>query len=142
MTQAINAIGPGAAATMGGAASKDAAHASPTASARVIALPEFGAAASGVSPHGDARPVLRDWGALHQIKTRLQVSVGEASLSVGELVGAKAGQVIRLDSGIDQPVTLSIEGHVVARGQLVALDGHFAVRLTELPAPLQPSDPA
>ncbi len=49
---------------------------------------------------------------------------------------AKEHQVLRLDRGVDQPVDLTIEGKVVARGQLVAVDGHFAVRITELPVAL------
>ncbi|MNY65664.1 flagellar motor switch protein [compost metagenome] len=55
---------------------------------------------------------------------------------MGELLSAKEHQVLKLDRGIEQPVDLTIEGKVVARGQLVAVDGHFAVRITELPMAL------
>lgn len=129
MTQAVNAIEPALAAgpTLREAGARV---------ARVIALPELHAPHDTADPGADAAPVLRDWQALNQIKTQLQVSVGEATLTVGELVGARPGHVVRLDSTVDQPVTLSIGSQVVARGQLVAVDGHFAVRLTELPAPL------
>jgi flagellar motor switch protein FliN/FliY len=34
-------------------------------------------------------------------------------------------------------VDLVLEGKVVARGELVAVDGFFAVRITELPLPLR-----
>jgi flagellar motor switch protein FliN/FliY len=34
-------------------------------------------------------------------------------------------------------VDLLLDGKVVARGQLVAVDGHFAVRITELPVALK-----
>ncbi len=107
--------------------------------AQIITLPDLHAA-----PDGDAgersssieAPILRDWNPLHQIKAKLQVCVGEATISVGELLGAKENQVLRLDRSFDQPVDLTIEGKVVARGQLVAVDGHFAVRITELPVAL------
>lgn len=105
--------------------------------AQIISLPDLHAGAEGdggASAGGAA--VLKDWNPLHQIKARLQVCVGEATLTVGELLGAKEHQVLRLDRGIDQPVDLTIEGKVVARGQLVAVDGHFAVRITELPVAL------
>ncbi|MDQ8035475.1 MAG: FliM/FliN family flagellar motor C-terminal domain-containing protein [Bordetella sp.] len=137
MNQALNAIesttasAAGVAAGHGGGA-RDAGHRQ----ARVISLPEAQTGAATAEAAGEGRPVLRDWSALHQIKTRVQVSVGEADVTVGELMGAKSGHVIRLDSDVEQPVTLLIEGHVVARGQLVAVDGHFAVRLTEMPIPL------
>ncbi|QGW82256.1 FliM/FliN family flagellar motor switch protein [Variovorax paradoxus] len=105
--------------------------------AQIIALPDLHAGQhdEGANPTGDGT-ILKDWNPLHQIRAKLQVCVGEATLSVGELLGAKEHQVLRLDREIDQAVDLTIEGRVVARGQLVAVDGHFAVRLTELPVSL------
>jgi flagellar motor switch protein FliN len=74
---------------------------------------------------------------LHSVRARLQVCVGEAELSVGELLAAKEHQILVLDRTVDQPVDMLLEGKVVARGQLVAVDGRFAVRITELPLPLK-----
>jgi flagellar motor switch protein FliN/FliY len=73
---------------------------------------------------------------LHQVKTTLQVCVGSAVITVGELLNAKEHQVLVLDRSALQPVDLVLEGHVVARGQLVAVGSQFAVRLTELPVSL------
>ena len=73
---------------------------------------------------------------LQQVKVTLQVCVGAATLTVGELLNAQAQQVLVLDTGLAQPVDLLLEGQVVARGQLVAVGDQFAVRLVELPVPL------
>jgi flagellar motor switch protein FliN/FliY len=73
---------------------------------------------------------------LLQVRATVQVLLGEASLTVGELATARAGQVLALDRPVDGLVDLVLNGHVVARGQLVAVDDHFAVRLTETPPPL------
>ena len=73
---------------------------------------------------------------LHSVRTRLTVCVGTAELSVGELLGAKEQQVLRLDRTVEQPVDILLEGQVVARGMLVAVGEHFGVRITELPRPL------
>lgn len=97
-------------------------------------LPEKRAESSHRS--GAATPVLQEWNPLHQIRANLQVMVGEATISVGELLGAKEHQVLTLDRAMDAPIDLTIEGKVVARGQLVAVDGHFGVRITELPVAL------
>ena len=78
---------------------------------------------------------------LHQVKATLQVCVGAATLTVGELMAAKEQQVLVLDRGVEQPVDLLLEGQVVARGQLVAVDNQFAVRITELPLPLSLGKP-
>ena len=86
------------------------------------------------SQHG---PVLvREAHPLHAVRVSLQVRVGEAVMTVGELLAARENEVLLLDRSVEQPVDLLLEGSVVARGQLVAVEGSFAVRITELPAPL------
>ena len=75
---------------------------------------------------------------LHQIKTQLQVCIGDIHLTVGELMAAREHQVLVLDRRLNQPVDVLLEGRVVARGELVAVDDQFAVRITELPLPLKP----
>lgn len=101
-------------------------------SAQWLALPEAQDPAASAAPLKPAHSPLLD------VKARLQVCVGEAVLSVGELTGAKLGQVIELDREVDGVVDLLLEGRVVARGQLVAVGDCFGIRLTELPLPLVP----
>jgi flagellar motor switch protein FliN/FliY len=74
---------------------------------------------------------------LHALKVQLQVRVGCATMTVGELMAARENQVLALDRAVDQPVDLVLEGQTVARGQLVAVEDAFAVRITELPRPLK-----
>lgn len=86
---------------------------------------------------GEGAALLREPHPLHAVKVRLQVCVGEAEMRVGELLGAHAGEVLVLQRAVDHPIDLLLEGKVVARGQLVAIDGSFGVRITELPLPLK-----
>jgi flagellar motor switch protein FliN len=74
---------------------------------------------------------------LHGVKAKLRVCIGELEMTVGELLAAKLDQVFTLDRTLHQPVDLVLENKTSARGQLVALDGHFAIRITELPVPLR-----
>ena len=99
-----------------------------------LALPGL---APGVS---DSAPLLETASSnpLHQIRTRLQVCIGDIHLTVGELMAAREHQVLVLDRQLAQPVDVMLEGRVVARGELVAVDDQFAVRITELPLPLTP----
>lgn len=87
---------------------------------------------------GEGAAAVADRNPLHDIQARLRVSVGELELSIGQLLAARAGEVFTLDRTIQQPVDLLLEGRVVMRGQLVAVDGHFGVRVTELAVPLKP----
>jgi flagellar motor switch protein FliN len=102
------------------------------AKAQWIGLPEAVAPAPGAARLTPAQNPLLD------VKARLQVCVGEAVMTVGELTRAQVGQVVALDREVDAPVDLLLEGRVVARGQLVAVGEHFGIRLTELPLPLKP----
>lgn len=86
-----------------------------------------------VSPPGtgDRLPVAMQ--ALHGVKVQLQVRVGHARMTVRDLLEAREHAVLPLDRAVDEPVDLLLEGKVVARGHLVAVDGKFGVRITELP---------
>jgi flagellar motor switch protein FliN/FliY len=111
-------------------------HGNESPTAKVISLGELhGEAAHRLSE--PSVPLMENANPLHAIRTRLQVHVGGAELSVGELLAAKEHQVLILDRAVDQSVDLLLEGQVVARGQLVAVDGCFAVRITELPIALK-----
>jgi flagellar motor switch protein FliN/FliY len=88
------------------------------------------------APEGPA--LCTDVHPLHALRVRLQVSVGAADMSVGELLAARENEVLVLDRAVQDPVDLTLEGKVVARGQLVVVaEGLFAVRITELPLPLK-----
>lgn len=115
-------------------------------SAQMISLPEMASHEPGNSNSSDSdtQPAniighsvgISEMHPLYQVKATLQVCVGEATVTVGELMSAKQHQVLKLDRTLENPVDLFLNGQVVARGQLVAVDGHFAVRITELPMPL------
>lgn len=83
-------------------------------------------------------PVLANINPLHAIKAKLQVCVGQTEISLGDLIAAKESDVLILDRKIDEAVDLLLSGKVVARGLLVASEGRFAIRITELPLPLKP----
>jgi flagellar motor switch protein FliN/FliY len=99
--------------------------------AQPIELGEMSATAGG-----DAN-LLADLNPLHQVKATVQVCIGQVSMPIGELMALKAHQVVRLQQAVEEPVDLLVEGKPVARGQLVAVDGQFAIRITELPVALQ-----
>lgn len=103
--------------------------------AQVISLVEM--QAEPASPSFGSAPLVSHFNPLHAVRTRLQVCVGDIELTVGELLAAREHHVLSLNRSIDEPIELLLEGKVVARGQLVAVDGHFGVRITELPVPLK-----
>jgi len=109
----------------------------PQPTAQVISLSEVHAEPGRPPVEGAALAVTAP-NPLHAVKARLQVSVGHVEISIGDLLAAKEHQVLLLDRAVDDPVDLLLEGKVVARGQLVAVDGRFGLRITDLPFPLKP----
>lgn len=106
----------------------------PVPTAHTIALGELPDA-----PPDDTAPLApRPTNPLHKVVTQLQVVVGTCTMTVGELMALRGGQVLPLEQALDAPVDVVLEGQVVARGVLVAVDECFAVRLTELPMLLAP----
>jgi flagellar motor switch protein FliN/FliY len=107
--------------------------------AQNLALDDIASAKAPGAPQG---PLLSSPHPLHGIQAVLQVCVGHAQVTVGDLLNATEQRVVVLDRTPEQPVDLLLNGQVVARGHLVAVDGHFAVRISELPLPLTLAAPA
>jgi len=68
--------------------------------------------------------------ALSQLTLPVQVRIGSATMTIGELVRLRAGAVVTLDRGLDEPVELLVGERAVARGELVAIDDEMGVRIT------------
>ena len=68
---------------------------------------------------------------LGSVKVQVSVRVGSAEASVAELLDLKQGSLLALDRLVDEPLDVLVDGHVVARGMLVAVGEHFGVRITE-----------
>ncbi|MEH3040410.1 MAG: FliM/FliN family flagellar motor switch protein [Sphingomonas paucimobilis] len=66
------------------------------------------------------------------VSVEVEAVVGDARMTVGELTGLTAGTTLALDAALNRPVSLRLEGQEIARGELVAVDGRFGVRLTEI----------
>ncbi len=70
-----------------------------------------------------------------KIPVTVQIVIGKTKMSVADLVKLGPGSVITLDRHIGDPVDLVVNGHLVARGQLVIVDeenSQFGISLTEV----------
>lgn len=92
-----------------------------------IDLPEAPAA----SPIGNPL-VSRDLGLVGHVTVKLSALVGSATLSIDVLFALKRGEIVALNESVDDPITLLLNGKPVAKGELVAIEDCFGVRITEL----------
>lgn len=66
------------------------------------------------------------------VRVSLRARLGEATMSVEDLLALTAGSVVTLDTAMNQPVDLLLNDDLVARGEIVAVGDNFGVRLTEV----------
>lgn len=60
------------------------------------------------------------------------IRIGTLTLSIAELHQLKKGQVMTLDQKTEEPVEIMVNQHVIARGELMSCDDHFAIQITEI----------
>jgi len=81
-----------------------------------------------------ARVQARSLAALRQLCLQVEVRLGSADLTIGELLELRSGDALSLGRRVDDPVELIVGDQVIARGELVAVDEQLGVRITEIVA--------
>jgi flagellar motor switch protein FliN/FliY len=74
---------------------------------------------------------------LARIPMRLSVEVGATSMTLAELIALKQDAVVQLDRQTDDPLDILVNGTLIARGEIVSVDGRYGVRICEIAAPVQ-----
>ena len=69
---------------------------------------------------------------LMDVQLPVAIRFGETEMILEEIVKLGVGSVIELNSGIDQPVELVVNNRILARGEVVNVDGFYGVRITEI----------
>lgn len=62
----------------------------------------------------------------------ISIELGKASKKVKEILEFTQGTIIELDKQAGAPVDIIVNGHLIARGDVVVIDDNFAVRVTEI----------
>jgi len=73
--------------------------------------------------------------ALHRfgdVKVRLSVELGRADMPLKEVLALGEGSVVSLNRLTDELLDVTANGRVIARGEVVAQDGRFALRIVNL----------
>ncbi|MGH8038008.1 MAG: FliM/FliN family flagellar motor switch protein [Pseudomonas sp.] len=71
---------------------------------------------------------------LHDVTVVLEVRLGVTETTVKTLMDLRLGATVELSQHVQQDVDVLLNGRVIARGEIVAVDDHFGVRITELAA--------
>jgi flagellar motor switch protein FliN/FliY len=68
------------------------------------------------------------------VSVELKVEIGRTTMTIRELLDLAPGTVITLDRMAGEPVDLLVNEKRIARGEVVAVDEEFGLRVTEVVA--------
>lgn len=69
---------------------------------------------------------------LMDVDMKLTVELGRARLKFRDVLNLTAGSVVELAKLTSEPVDIIVNGALLATGEVVVVDDHFAVRITKL----------
>ena len=75
---------------------------------------------------------------LGDVELDLKIELGRTRMVLEDVLKLRRGTVVPLDKLIGEPVDIIAGGQLIARGEVVVLNGNFATRIIELIAPGEP----
>ena len=96
------------------------------------AAPVSASSVSPVSEEGPAKLAL-----LMDVELALTLRFGSRRLLLREVLDLNPGAVVELDRKVEEAVDVLLDGRLVARGEIVVVNGNYGVRVTEV-APASP----
>ena len=72
---------------------------------------------------------------LMDVELAVTLRFGSRRLLLREILDLNPGAVIELDRQVDEPVDVLLDGRLVARGEVVVMDGNYGLRVTEVASP-------
>lgn len=69
---------------------------------------------------------------LMNVPLQVTAELGKCKMAVSEILKLGTGSIVELDRLAGGPVDLLVNNKLVARGEVVAIDENFGVRVTEL----------
>ena len=79
-----------------------------------------------LSDEGKSMDVLRD------VEMEVSVELGRINMPLGRVLQLARGSVIELDKLAGEPVDILVNGQRIAQGEVVVIDEHFGVRISNL----------
>jgi flagellar motor switch protein FliN/FliY len=83
---------------------------------------------------GTPRPD-RNLALLAGVSVRVSVEVGSAAMRLSDLLNLAEGSVIELDRQANDLLDIMANGTLIAKGEIVTVDGRYGVRVVDVVAP-------
>ena len=72
------------------------------------------------------------------VKVKVTVQLGSCQLPMRDVLELSAGSVVQLTQQASDPVGLYVNDKLVAYGEVVVVEDHFGIKITELVGSVQP----
>jgi len=109
---------------------------------QAVAVADPSAEASGGNADHESSSLLKDLGSqenqpgnldmLLDVNLKITVELGRAQLKFRDVLNLSTGSVVELGRQTSEPVDILVNGALLASGEVVVVDDHFAVRITKL----------
>lgn len=83
-------------------------------------------------PMGGTNGDSRSMDLLRDVEMDVSVELGRIELPLGKVLQLTKGSVIELEKLAGEPVDILVNGHNIAKGEVVVIDEHFGVRISSL----------
>ena len=77
----------------------------------------------------------RNFDLLAGVSLRVSVEVGSTSMSLADLLNLSDGSVIELDRAATDLLDIYANGTLIAKGEIVSVDGRYGIQVAEVVAP-------
>ncbi len=104
-----------------------------TTSASAVATDTF-PHASPQSSEVAASPLSNNLDLLLEVELGAMLRFGRREMLLKEILELSAGSVVELDHLVDEPVELLVDRRLIARGEVVIVDGNYGLRVSEIVA--------
>jgi flagellar motor switch protein FliN/FliY len=71
-------------------------------------------------------------GLVGNIEVQCTIRIGTLHLTIAQLRELKSGEVLALNQKTDEPIDIILNDKVIAKGELMSHEDHFAVRIIEV----------
>jgi flagellar motor switch protein FliN len=69
---------------------------------------------------------------LMDVELPVSISFGKTELPLRDVLKLTTGSIVELNRGINEPVELLVNHHLVARGEVVVIEGNYALRIQQI----------
>jgi flagellar motor switch protein FliN/FliY len=81
---------------------------------------------------GTEQTVAPELGRVIDVPLSVTLRFGQRSMRLREVLELNTGAIVELDRQVEQPVDLILDERVIARGEVVIVDGNYGLRVTEI----------